>query len=194
MDASVDHDKLRAAGGPGRFSRVSVQSVTGEIEAKLSDLGTWELRVRRSHEGQWRIACSGDLDQGAIATQPATEDALVRGVIEIHPGSRQVLVHGEEVALAAKEFGILLTLAAQPGRVFSTSELLAAVWGYGHDTMVATLSSHASKLRCKLARAGANGMIVNCRGVGYRFWDRGDLIAFPALPAGGQVGRPAPGI
>lgn len=191
MNNSASSDVPGIYGGPGRFSRVSVQTATGEIEARLSDRGNWELRVRRSNEGQWRIACSGDLDQGAVSSQPAIEDSLVRGVVEIHPGSRRVLVHGKDLRLAAKQFGILLTLAGQPDRVFSKQELMVAVWGYGDDALVHTLRSNASKLRRKLQVAGAHGIIVNCNRVGYRFWDRGDLITFPALSAGGEAAHAA---
>jgi DNA-binding response OmpR family regulator len=34
-----------------------------------------------------------------------------------------------------------------------------------------TVDSHASRVRCKLRTAGAEGLIVNCRGVGYRLLD-----------------------
>jgi DNA-binding response OmpR family regulator len=66
----------------------------------------------------------------------------------------------------------LLALAAQPNRVFAKSELLESVWGYEGDAKTRTLDGHASKLRRKLAAAGAADMIVNCWGVGYGLWDR----------------------
>jgi hypothetical protein len=40
MDASIDHNSpLLKATAPGRFTRVSVQTPAGEIEARLSEMG-----------------------------------------------------------------------------------------------------------------------------------------------------------
>jgi len=61
MDASFDHHSPLREIVPGRFTRVSVQTPAGEIEARLSERGNWELRVRRDQETTWRLACTGDL-------------------------------------------------------------------------------------------------------------------------------------
>lgn len=47
MDASIDRDSPLRKIVPGRFTRVSVRTPAGEIEARLSEHGNWELRVRR---------------------------------------------------------------------------------------------------------------------------------------------------
>jgi hypothetical protein len=47
---------------PGRFTRVSVQTPAGEIEARLSKYGNWELRVRHDQETHWRLACTGSIE------------------------------------------------------------------------------------------------------------------------------------
>ncbi len=91
------------------------------------------------------------------------------------------MVGGVPVNLAHKEFALLAVLAARPDRVFTKEELLSAVWDHAGTTKSRTLDSHASRLRRKLAAAGAEGLVVNCWGVGYRLWDRGDLEALPSL-------------
>jgi hypothetical protein len=61
MDASINRGAPLALLGPGRFTRVAIQTTAGEIEARLSEAGNWELRLRREEEDTWRIACRGVL-------------------------------------------------------------------------------------------------------------------------------------
>jgi DNA-binding response OmpR family regulator len=86
--------------------------------------------------------------------------------IDIH--QRQVTVHGTAVSLSRCEYQLLLTLMAEPERTFTRAELLCAVWGERSFQRSRTLDSHASRLRGKLAAAGAQRMIQNVWGVGYK--------------------------
>ena len=52
--------------------------------------------------------------------------------------------------------------------MFTKNELLRDVWGYRADARTRTLDSHASRLRRKLALAGAADCVLNVWGVGYR--------------------------
>jgi DNA-binding response OmpR family regulator len=45
------------------------------------------------------------------------------------------------------------------------------VWGHAHCGRTRTLDSHASRLRRRLADAGADGLLRNIWGIGYRFMD-----------------------
>jgi DNA-binding response OmpR family regulator len=191
MDPATEHtDELRQL-CPGRFTRVSLHNQAGEIEARLSEGGNWELRIRREENATWRMACSGDLDSGAITSEPVGpslgEEVRRLGPLEIDPAARTASVRGNDVELAKKEFALLLILATAPDRVFSKSELLKAVWGLESTTKSRTLDSHASRLRNKLRSAGAEALVVNCWGVGYRLWDRADLTTFPPLSAVGET-------
>jgi DNA-binding response OmpR family regulator len=182
MDASIDRGAPLALLGPGRFTRVAIQTTAGEIEARLSEAGNWELRLRREEEDTWRIACRGDLDSGAFTAEPVKREALVRGPLVLEPESRRAIVGDVTLQLAHKEFALLTVLAAKPDRVFTKEELLSGVWDYTGISKSRTLDSHASRLRRKLRAAGADGMIINCRGVGYRLWDRTDVaVTFPSL-------------
>ena len=53
-------------------------------------------------------------------------------------------------------------------RVFTKEQLLREVWGFRSLGRTRTLDSHASRLRRKLAAAGAGSVVVNVWGVGYR--------------------------
>jgi DNA-binding response OmpR family regulator len=93
------------------------------------------------------------------------------GGLEVDPTTRDVRVGGERVDLSAKEFSLLLALAADPTRVYTKDELLREVWGFGGALgTTRTLDSHACRLRRKLGP----GFVVNVWGVGYR------LVEVPA--------------
>lgn len=89
------------------------------------------------------------------------------GDLTIDPSRREVQVEGRTVALANKEYELLLALAAEPRRVFTKSELLRDVWNFKTMGRTRTLDSHASRLRRKLDPVGGR-FVCNVWGVGYR--------------------------
>jgi DNA-binding response OmpR family regulator len=101
-------------------------------------------------------------------TQPGGRDRIAAGPVAIDRATRKVTVHGLPIALSAKEYEFLVKLAVEPTRVFTKEELLRDVWGYRSLGRTRTLDSHASRLRRKLAQAGAEECILNVWGVGYR--------------------------
>ena len=68
-----------------------------------------------------------------------------------------------------KEFELLATLARDPLRVHTKSELMQRIWGYRAPASTRTLDSHASRLRRRLEARGDDDerWIVNHWGVGY---------------------------
>jgi DNA-binding response OmpR family regulator len=92
------------------------------------------------------------------------------GGLVIDPERRAVMLNGAPVDLTAKEFDLLLYFAAHPGRVFTRSHLLDAVWGYGHDGYEHTVNSHINRLRAKIEQDPAHPRyVLTSWGVGYRF-------------------------
>ena len=86
--------------------------------------------------------------------------------------------------LRPKEYGLLTTLAMEPGRVFSRQDLLGAVWGEEVIVDERTVDVHISWLRGKLAEAGFSPEAIRTvYGVGYRFVVPPDL--------GAEAGRPS---
>ena len=75
------------------------------------------------------------------------------GALEVDPVGRDVRLDGERVVVSAKEFALLLALAAEPSRVFTKEELLRDVWGFRAMGTTRTLDSHACRLRRKLGGA-----------------------------------------
>jgi DNA-binding response OmpR family regulator len=101
---------------------------------------------------------------------PPADERVVVGDLLIDRAARRVMVGGEPVALAAKEYELLVKLAGEPSRVFTKEQLLREVWGFRSLGRTRTLDSHASRLRRKLAAAGGD-FVRNVWGVGYSLLD-----------------------
>ena len=102
----------------------------------------------------------------------ATRDdtRITRGPLVIEADKRRALLAGQELALTAKEFDLLLHFARQPGRVFSRGQLLDQVWGYGHEGYEHTVNTHINRLRAKLEPNPAEPRyLLTVWGVGYKF-------------------------
>lgn len=98
----------------------------------------------------------------------AQRERMRVGEIDIDRLARTVRVSGEPVVLSAKEYELLLALAAEPERVFRKDELLRDVWGFRSLGRTRTLDSHASRLRRKLSCLAEGPYVINVWGVGYR--------------------------
>lgn len=88
----------------------------------------------------------------------------------INVPARRVEVQGQSIALTAKEFDLLMTLASSPDRVFTRETLLNQVWGYSYLGDGRTVDVHVGTLRKKLeAPAEGSHYIQTVWGVGYKF-------------------------
>jgi DNA-binding response OmpR family regulator len=107
------------------------------------------------------------------SAEPAGQaKSLAAGDLQIDPDRRQVLLHGKPVDLTAKEFDLLLHFARNPGRVYSRSQLLDAVWGYSHSGYEHTVNSHINRLRNKIEADPAHPRyVLTVWSVGYKFSD-----------------------
>jgi len=106
-----------------------------------------------------------------LRRRPPRRERIDLGELTIDRAARRVVACGTEVALSGKEWSLLVKLAEDPERVFTREQLLKDVWGFRTYVPTRTLESHASRVRCKLARAGLEGYVVNVWGVGYRLRD-----------------------
>ncbi|MEE4379375.1 MAG: response regulator transcription factor [Candidatus Competibacteraceae bacterium] len=110
----------------------------------------------------------------ALSQPPAAQDQILAyGDMVIDIGKRRVRLGKREPELTAKEFDLLLHFARHPGRVFTRTQLLDQVWGYGHDGYEHTVNSHINRLRAKIeANPTQPRYILTVWGVGYQFSDR----------------------
>lgn len=104
------------------------------------------------------------------STIAETPEKLQFGELCVDPDKRQVLLADDDIKLTAKEFDLLLHFATNPGRVYTRSQLLSSVWGYGHDGYEHTVNSHINRLRAKIeADAAKPQYVITVWGVGYKF-------------------------
>jgi DNA-binding response OmpR family regulator len=95
---------------------------------------------------------------------------LKAGDLEIDRDRFEVRMKGRAVELTPKEFELLATLVATPGRVFGREELLDLVWGRDGFVEPRTVDVHVARLRAKFSAAKVEEPgIETVRGVGYRF-------------------------
>lgn len=82
---------------------------------------------------------------GAAAPAP---DAAV-GALRLDGARRRILLHGDEVELTSREFGLLSFLMRRPDQVFDRASLLRHVWGWeiGDES---TVTVHIRRLREKI--------------------------------------------
>jgi DNA-binding response OmpR family regulator len=108
----------------------------------------------------------------------AVEEVITIKNMNIVPERRQVTIAGKNVELTAREFELLLYFARHPGIVYSRTQLLDKVWGYGHDGYEHTVNSHINRLRKKIEIDPANAeYIVTVWGVGYKLDEHGAMQA-----------------
>ena len=108
----------------------------------------------------------------ALAETDSVDITSAISVAELYidPDRRAVTLDAKEVDLTAKEFDLLLHFARHPGRVYTRSQLLDSVWGYGHEGYEHTVNSHINRLRAKIEKDSAHPeYILTVWGVGYKF-------------------------
>ena len=96
----------------------------------------------------------------------ADSTPIHRGDLTILPSAREVRLASRTLDLRAQEFDLLLTLAEQPGRVFSREQLLQLAWGFDFYGQTRTVDVHIAHLRKKLD--GSTVKIETVTGVGYK--------------------------
>jgi DNA-binding response OmpR family regulator len=101
------------------------------------------------------------------------QDVVRAGELEIDVPRMKVTVGGREVELTPTEFQLLLTMARQPGRVFTRAQLLDAVRGVAFESYERAIDTHVKNLRRKLERDPRSPRhVLTAFGVGYRVAER----------------------
>jgi two-component system alkaline phosphatase synthesis response regulator PhoP len=98
--------------------------------------------------------------------EPVDGKPVHRGDLMIDPASREVRVAERILDLRTQEFDLLLTLAKQPGRVFTREQLLQLAWGFDFHGQTRTVDVHIAHLRRKMD--GSSVKIETVTGVGYK--------------------------
>jgi DNA-binding response OmpR family regulator len=102
----------------------------------------------------------------------APDQTLSYGPLSINPDKFEVHLDTNEVTLTPTEFQILLTLAQNPGRVYTREQLLREIQGEAYDSLEKTVNVHIRNLRVKIEADPSDPQYIQTVfGVGYKFSD-----------------------
>lgn len=97
-------------------------------------------------------------------------DEIIDGDIRLDKNSRKVYFKGEEVAMRAKEFDLLLYMMENKGKALKKEDLFHKIWGFESDSEPQTLNVHIKYLRNKLEEDSKKPVhIQTVWGIGYRY-------------------------
>ena len=96
-----------------------------------------------------------------------TRSDSASGGIEIDDENKSVKVDGRPVSLSRTEYDLLKLLAHNPGKVFSRSDLISAIWPANVIVTERTVDVSITRLRKKIGEYGEK--IVSRHGFGYCF-------------------------
>jgi len=103
-------------------------------------------------------------------TKEKGKQMLRSGNLQIDIERYAVMVSDNPVHLSTKEMQLLILLASNPNRVYSTEQLYDLIWGEDHFGDLKTVSVHISTLRKKIEKNPSKpSFIITVRGFGYKF-------------------------
>jgi DNA-binding response OmpR family regulator len=111
--------------------------------------------------------------EGAAAgTEP---DQILVGGLALDVPRMRVEVAGTPAELTPTEFTLLATMARQPGRIFTRSQLLDAVHGVAFESYERAIDTHIKNLRRKIEpNPREPRYVMTVYGVGYRVAEPAD--------------------
>jgi len=103
-------------------------------------------------------------------SEPASPEVLTLDALQMHTGSRSVVLEGQAVAMTSTEYSVLEVLLREAGHVVSKADLSERALGRKLTRYDRSLDMHLSSLRRKLGPL-PNGAerIKTVRGVGYQY-------------------------
>lgn len=95
--------------------------------------------------------------------------------LSLDPGSRKVVLSGEEIDLTSYEFSLLYALVSNAGRVLTRERLMELARGNAEEAFDRSIDVHVSRLRHKLGdNSRKSRMIRTVRGLGYQYLTEAD--------------------
>ncbi len=105
----------------------------------------------------------------SLQQEEQRETPLRLGDVEINFLEHEARKNGQRIHLTPKEFKLLETLAREPGRAFSRSELVTLVFGLDYEGFERTVDVHVMNLRKKIEPQPEQPIYLQTvYGVGYK--------------------------
>jgi two-component system OmpR family response regulator len=158
--------RLRGMPGPaGRTPVIMLTARDGEIDRVVGlEIGADDY-ITKPFSNRELVARVKAVLRRADGPPPEQPQTFVVGRVRVDAGRREATIDGQPVALATREFDLLLHLVRNQGLALTRRQLLDGVWGpdwYGDDR---TVDVHVRQLRKKL---GDDFPLATVWGVGYR--------------------------
>ena len=129
----------------------------------------------KDKHGKGTVQFAGAMDGELLlrADRPVAGGDMIRvGELTLDVPRMRTEVAGTTVDLTPTEFTLLATLARQPGRIFTRSQLLDALHGIAFESYERAIDSHVKNLRRKLEPDPRQPRyVLTVYGVGYRLAD-----------------------
>ena len=110
--------------------------------------------------------------------QPAADDVLRFGRLEIDLGARLARLNGAACDLTGHQFDLLVVLAQSPGRVLSRDQIMDALKGHPLEAFDRSIDVHISRIRAVIEDdAKLPRRVLTVRGAGYIFARKQDAEA-----------------
>lgn len=164
-------DVLRAIRQRGSVPVIILTARGDEVDRIVGlELGADDYVVKPFSPGELMARIRAVLRRGEATA--GSVDVMEMGALRIDFPRMRVSIDGSNVDLTATEFQLLATMAREPGRVFSRSQLLGAVHGVLSETYDRAIDAHVKNIRRKLDTTGGETQFIQTvHGVGYRFID-----------------------
>ena len=146
-------------------------SVYGQDDyvVRAFDMGASDYIVKPFSPSELGARIRAALRKRRPADLPEPAEPYVLGDLALNFLERRVTLAGRPVDLTATEYRLLVELAANPGRVVTSGQLLERIWGAGNSASTAPVRNIVSRLRRKLGDSASDPMyIFNESRVGYR--------------------------
>ena len=152
-------------------------SVYGQDDyvVRAFDMGASDYIVKPFSPSELGARIRAALRKRRPADLPEPAEPYELGDLALNFRERRVTIAGRRVELTATEYRLLAELAANPGRVITSGQLLERIWGAGHSAGTAPVRNIVSRLRRKLGdSANDPRYLFNESRVGYRMGEPQD--------------------
>ncbi|MHB1389699.1 MAG: response regulator [Thermoleophilia bacterium] len=168
-------DVCRIIRGESTIPIIMLTAKSDEFDKVLGlEIGADDYITKPFSIREFRSRVKAQLRRAQMTLQPVdiTRESLQVELLRIDFLKRNVYMSDAKVDLTYKEFELLKTLVAHPGRVFSREALLHMVWGDADFRDPRTVDVHIRHLREKIEPdAHDPEYIFTVRGAGYKFRD-----------------------
>lgn len=151
---------------------ILILTADGEDSSKLQGLenGADDYLTKPFNVLELKARIKAILRRVHIGDRSAGTSTIKIDEFSINTLGRKVMLNQQDLSLTAKEFDLLLLLAANKGKVYTREELLEVIWGYEYFGDVRTVDVHIRRLREKIEKNSSQPEYILTKwGVGYYF-------------------------